>query len=376
MKNNEDEFKIIANVADIKKPKIASLVMKLDKDTRNDENSPGNLKKSTVVLNKSPKIETVFNDNTAKDIDAYTDPTRNSNRNAKSSVSKTIDYVNIEDTKETKQSNNSTKIRAEEKFKNETEPVKVIYHDIKLLDKGPQNEKEKKSHLPRRDSERESIRHRRKIDSKESVVNSGSIRRPTKPTNSREKLPDSGRDGWLNLPKEHKAKSEKKSVESGKHEVYRKPHIDHVKKEKRTRSGINGCGDISSEEDSTKISGKLYIPLSTIPEKSKVTKTSKLPVTKMASNSSTENQSNSFEFKNPVLKTEERSRRRAARMLQRASSREMLMNCNVASSSDDVTSENEIHYSRSSKPRNIRKSKSSPKTLKPATTTSNLPPKK
>ncbi|XP_065200784.1 uncharacterized protein LOC135831880 isoform X1 [Planococcus citri] len=377
LKNDEDEIRIIANMTDIKKPKIAPMAtIKLKDNMLETKNSFTNSKKSTILLNKSPRIEAVFNDGSAKDKEddkkKPCTPLRITNPNS----SKMNDYVNVTDYREPKQGNHLTKASAEEISKSDSDPVKVMYHDIELAGKVPQNEKEKKPYLVRKDSDRESLKYRRKISSKDSSVHNDNIRRSMKSLNIKEKLPDSGRDSWLNLPKDCKVLSEKRPIENGKHKIYGKPHIDHVKKDRQTRSGINGCGDISSEEDLTKKSSKVYIPLNTIHEKSRIAKTPKFPVTKMASNSSTENQSSSFKFKNPILKTEERSQRRAARILQQTSSREMLMSSNIASSSDDITSENERHHLRTSKPRSIRKSKSTPKTTKSVSTTSNLPPKK
>lgn len=124
--------------------------------------------------------------------------------------------------------------------------------------------------------------------------------------------------------------------------------------------------DASSEEDTTSrrtgYRKQFSKPLTTISEKSRlvdrqdsnrraaarsatvttaVTPSTKPLVTRTTSNSSLESRSNSYEFKYPVLKTEERSKRRAARMLQRATSREALMKSGHVSSSEDITSDND-----------------------------------
>lgn len=99
-----------------------------------------------------------------------------------------------------------------------------------------------------------------------------------------------------------------------------------------------------------------------------VTPAAKPSVTRTTSNSSLESRSNSYEFKYPVLKTEERSKRRAARMLQRATSREALMKGGHVSSSEDITSDNDKCSSRvASKLKPSRKVKST-KSSKPEAT--------
>lgn len=381
LKSEEDKFKTIANVIDVKKPKITSVAMKLNQDVWTDKNPLNSPKKSTTVLLNDPKTKNNFSDGiTSNDLGDLSRTERSPYKIQNTSPVKICNYVgDLEGNKERKQSGSSIKINNEAIYKNQCEPVKVIYHDIKMVDKPRRNE-EKRPPSPKKESD---VKNLKKGNIKESFSTNGSIRRRTNSINDKDKLFDSGRDGWLNLPKERKSTSERKLVENGKHkEVGKKLHIDHVKKEKRIENSFNGCGDISSEEDLTRKNKKLYKPLSTIDEKSnvlkvplrqeksdKLVKPQKTPATRTTSNSSIESRSNAYDFKNPVLKTEERSKRRAARMLQRTSSREMLMNY-VASSSEDVTSDNEIHYSRSNKPRNVRKLKSSPKSSKP---TSNLP---
>lgn len=87
-----------------------------------------------------------------------------------------------------------------------------------------------------------------------------------------------------------------------------------------------------------------------------VTPSAKLSLVRNSSNSSLGSRSNSYEFKHPVLKTEERSKQRAARELQRAASREASIRRDHASSSDENPWASDLRSSRAAiKPKPGRK---------------------
>lgn len=307
--------------------------------------------------------------------------------------------------------------------------IRVIHHGVRLPEKETAetrrlNESTKKiiSKVPTTATVAVTT-NRKTFSNKDPLTANANSNLRTKKTNNdlsisdKDKLFDSGRDSWLNIPKESKREHShfklksaatpnqnysRKSMSYATATVVREKCETYQKNEKNSflpsskiptdiiSKRTATYTDVSSEDNCNKRityrKQHSVKPLSTISEKanSKVdgkvnpnkntkitnisinkvlTNTSKMPVTRTTSDSSLESRSNSYEFKNPVLKTEERSKRRAARMLQRATSREALLKAVNISSSEDVTSENEVNCLRNNKLKSIRKTKS-PKCMK------------
>lgn len=320
--------------------------------------------KSENCISKLKNDQTVINDLSAKS-NSY-ESTRKNNCSFK--ITTTVKSI------PTTEGNNNSK--------QDYKPIKVIHHGVRVPEKQKPVEYRHVESLRKETSKKEPSKNKviKTLSGNSTSASSGSIRK--KPAYDKERLFDSGRDSWLNLPKERKPTNEKKMyAECAKIKPiqFRKTQTEDKRRNEKdsnmnkTLSDYlsNGVVDGSSEEDAYRHSYKKHLftqPLTTISEKSslKVNKKvdsgplrlsgSKAPVTRTTSNSSLESRSNAYEFKNPVLKTEERSKRRATRMIQRASSREALLN--AVSSSEDITSENEISCLRSSKLKSPRKLKS------------------
>lgn len=376
MRNEEERFKTVTSATnvDIKRPKITSVAVNLTPLSSWSEDNKSTKKCTTVLLNnttsrpetiepKATNERTVINDKSAK-------------LNSYDGAKKNHDSFRITTTV---RSSMTSKPEESNNCKQEYKPVTVIHHGVRL----PEKQQPAERHLESSKKEVSKNRVRKTLSGNSTTVSNGSVRKRT--AYDKDKLFNSGRDSWLNLPKERKPTTERKIyAECAKIRPtqFRKPLIEEKKRNEKDStlrkvtadSMSNGFTDVSSEEDAYKRSYRkqqFTKPLTTISEKSslkvdqKVTtdpgslrlSNSKVPVTRTTSNSSLESRSNSYEFKNPVLKTEERSKRRAARMMQRASSREALLN--AVSSSEDITSENEISCLKSSKLKSPRKMKSS-----------------
>lgn len=305
LKSADDKFK--AAQVEIKKPKITSIALKPNnEDQWAGERKPQHT--TAVLLQNQPSLRT-------------------NNLNSKT----ILNYgENFEKPEKLRQFKNSAK--------NDAQPVKVIYHNI-------ENNKlnnEKKAPLSKHEVNKNSYNNTKpKLCSKDSInSNNGGVRRKNV-TNEKDKLSSSGRDSWLNLPKqEGKAATEKQTLDKQKN-VSRKKSANTTGTVKIEKNGKN-IEIIGKDE--TK---KSYKTSGIVEERSsRVRKT--LPVTRTTSNSSLDSRVNAYELKNSALKTEERNKRRAARISQYAHSKER-PKWNVQSSSEDITSENENNCLKSNR---------------------------
>lgn len=346
----------ITNI-DIKRPTITSVAVNLTPQATVWPSTEGNgsrKKCTTVVLNNDNNDEKSID--TTNERNATTEGTTGKENSFK--ITTTVCTL----PKLTQESNKH------ESYK----PVKVIHHNC-----GHLPEKQVTTANSKNKEEFSKTRLSKTLSDSSTATNGSSVRR--KITHNKHRLWDSGRDSWLNLPKDRKAMSERQGyTEYAKiqpmQKISRVTANENAPKAVQSEGQCNGFTDTSCEDDAYRRSSyrnkQFTKPMTTISEKASLqmngetkrglhkwpsSNQHRVPVTRTTSNSSFESHSDSLEFRTPVLKTEERSRRRAERLTQRVSNREALVN--AKSSSEDITSENEVNRLRSSKVKSPRKTK-------------------